>query len=274
MAGNLSGMLNVSLERELARGVKGVAIYGARAAADGAATALKNNSDAFTRGLYRAIKKGAISDSRMKAANEALAKQAQTAILSNWKDRLPVKAPGYRAGDNPTKQRLHGYLGKALANAEMTKATTGRAISFLNTGVLWEEARHWHRVNYGAFGPNAQPDRPEEFPVNVNGRTLFTIQDRGKPDPNSWLPRAYIASKDQRSYFAPRRDVEENRADVHGGGHRAALFTDLGFQSVAANLGSTYEAMLRRWVQEEGAEAVRKALHAKGVRVSASVLSG
>lgn len=261
----------VSFERELAGLTKGVGIYSSRAFADAAATALTRNSDEFTRALGRALKKKAIPASRMKAANKALAEQAQTAILSGWRDRLPEKAPGYRKGTDPDKSRLSGALGDALADSGMTKATTDRVISFLNTGLLWEQARHWHRVNYGAFGPIATPGRTKAHPVTVDGHTIFELHDPGRPDPESWLPRRYFSAG--REYFRPDSRGEENKADVPGGGHRSALFTELGFESVAKNLGATYRATLNRWVQEEGPQAVSKALRAKKVRVSAKVLS-
>jgi hypothetical protein len=262
----------VSLERQLAGLTKGVGIYSAKAFADAAATALTRNSDEFTRAFARTMKQSGIPANRMKAANKALAEQAQTAILEGWHDRLPVKAPGYRKGTDPQHSRLSGALGAALADSGMTRATTDRAISFLNTGILWEQALHWHRVNYGAFGPIATPGRTKPHPVTVDGHTIFELHDPGRPDPESWLPRRWISGG--REYFRPDSRGEENKADVPGGGHRSALFTELGFQSVAKNMGATYKAALHRWVDEEGAKTVSTALKAKKVRVSAKVLAG
>jgi hypothetical protein len=272
----------VSLERELAQGIRGIAIYATYAAADAAGRALKSNSDEFTRGVYRAIRKNAIGKARMTAANKELAVGAQRAIRNGWRRRLPVKAPPYRKGSDPDKDRLSGALGKALGKDSMTEATTDRAISFLNTGVLWNEARHWHRVNYGAFGPKVgSPDKPKSYPVTVNGHTLFALEDPGRPDPNSWLPRGLndkpaIRYESDYSYFAPegRRGQSDIKADLPGGGHRSALFTELGFKHVAKNLDPVYRGMLAGWVREVGADAVRRQLHAKGVRIKSSVLSG
>ena len=270
----------ISLERELANGVKGVAVYATTAAADAVAKALKTNEDEFTRGLYRAIRKNGISKQRMFAANKTLAEGAQQAVLSGWEARLPVHAPGYRRGSDPDHDRLSGALGEALADEAMTRATTDRAISFLNTGVLWERAVHWHRVNYGAFGPKAHPDKPLEYPVTVAGHTLFVLKDPGRPDPNSWLPRGKndkpsISYESDYSFFKPvgSPGVEKVKADLPGGGVRSSLFTDLGFQHIAENLDPVYHEMLQGWVRTEGAEAVRRELRLKGVRIKASVLN-
>lgn len=272
----------VSYERELANGVKGVAVYATFAAAEAVGKSLKSNEDEFTRALYRAIRKNAIGKARMTAANKELAVGAQRAIRNGWRARLPVRAKPYRKGTDPDKDRLSGALGKALRDDSMTDATTDRAISFLNTGVLWNEARHWHRVNYGAFGPKvADPDRPRAYPVTVQGHTLFELHDPGRPDPVSWLPRGRhnfpgITFEEDYSFFAPggRFAKRDMKADLPGGGHRAALFTEIGFRHIARNLDPVYQNMLNRWVFEEGAEAVRRQLHAKGVRVKSSVLGG
>lgn len=236
-------------------------------------TALAKNSDALTKGLFRALKKDAIPQHRMFEANLELAELAQAAIRSGWEARLPVNSLSYRGGSNPKKDRLSGALGRALASEAMTSRTTERAISFLDTDTLWEEARHWHRVNYGARGPKRMPRLAGEHRIQIDGHTIATLQDPGKPDPNSWLPRRYYHFGTE--YFAPARKGDDgNPADVPGGGHRSALFSELGFQSLSRNLEFVYERMLDDWVREEGAETVRRSLYLQGVRISAHILSG
>jgi hypothetical protein len=270
----------VSVERDLANSVRGVAVYATFSAADAVGKALKANEDEFTRGVYRAIRKNAIGKTRLTAANKELATGAQGAIGRGWRARLPVRAKPYRKGTDPDKDRLSGALGRALRADSMTDATTDRAISFLNTGVLWNEAVHWHRVNYGAFGPKvSDPARTRAYPVTVQGHTLFELHDPGRPDPVSWLPRGRhnfpgIEFEEDFSFFKPggRFGKKDMKADLPGGGHRAALFTEIGFRHIARNLDPVYRGMLNSWVQEVGADAVRKELHAKGVRIKSSVL--
>jgi hypothetical protein len=185
------------------------------------------------------IRKG-IPPSKMRAANMKLALGAQAAIVAGWRSTLPENAPPYRQGP-----RLSGALGQALGSSEMTRATTDRTISFLNEGALNTEARHWYRVNYGALGPKVAPARPRAFPVTVDGHSLLMLQDQAPPAPASWLPQVLVAEKPV--WFAPVRGP----ANVEGGGSRAALFTDLGFEYVANNFGRVYKEMFHEFVNEQ-----------------------
>lgn len=242
------------------------------AIAEATGSALQKNADQFTRGLFRALQKEAIPDARMYEANIALARRAQKAITDGWRARLsePPTAP-YRAN----RGRLTGALGSALASGSMIERTNSRAISFLNTSTLKREARHWYRVNYGARGPLKSPARPRPHTISIDGHTVAELEDPGKPARNSWLPRRFTIDEATGELTPTRlRGPLQNKADVPGGGHRAALFSELGFRSLAANLEFEYREMLNRWVAEEGAEAVRRALHAQGVRIPAHVLAG
>lgn len=226
--------------------------------------ALGDHANEFTQALYKGLGAGVMPRRYLKDANRQLAIGAQQAIEQGWRSRLPVGAPGYRKGSDPDHDRLSGRLGDALSAQEaMIKGTTDRAISFINNTVLNRQARHWYRVNYGAWGPKAILRRPQPFPVNVDGHTLFVLRDEAQPARNSWLPRAY--AREGTSWFGPIPAYDKdgrritNKADVHGGGHRAAVFTDLGYQSVAKNLDPTYDNMLRRYLREQGDEGFRSA---------------
>lgn len=225
------------------------AVYMRQALVAGVA-ALGENAHEFTQALYKSLGAGVLPRRYPLEANRQLAMGAQRAIEEGWHSRLPVRAPGYRMGLDPNHDRLSGALGLALANPEMTKGTTDRAIAFINNTLLNQEARHWYRVNYGAYGPKASPRRPKAFPVTVDGHALFVLRDEAEPAPNSWLPRGYRT--EGKSWFAPTPLHGENKADVVGGGHRAALFTDLGYQHVATNLDPVYDNMFRRYIKEQG----------------------
>lgn len=233
-----------------------IAVYMTSALVAGVAV-LGESAHEFTRAIYSSIGSGEVRRRYIKEANLQLARGAQEEIQDHWRSRLPVGAPGYRAGSDPDHDRLHGYLGRALSDQEaMIRGTTDRAISFINVSHLNNEARHWYRVNYGAWGPKAILRRPKPFPVTVGGHSLFVLRDEAQPARNSWLPRAYTT--EGANWFAPRYAHDKNgrrianKADVHGGGHRAAVFTDLGFEYVAQNLDPTYDNMFRRFVKEQG----------------------
>ena len=201
----------------------------------------------LARKMARKLEQQQIPSSRLKEANLKLASIGQNAIVSGWRSRLPVGAPPYRRGPT-TSDRLSGLLGPALASPEMLRGTTARTISFLNVGYLNREARHWYRVNYGAFGPKATPSRPTAYPVTVDGQTVTVLQDESPPAIQSWLPRSYTSEGEV--YFAPLKGP----ADRAGGGHRSALFTDLGLQAVARNFDPVYDNMLRSYMRARAEE--------------------
>jgi hypothetical protein len=212
--------------------------------------ALGDQLPEITQKLARELRLDTIPASRLRSANESIAHMAQQAIVDGWRSRLPVGAPGYRKGSDPDKDRLSGVLGQVLASPAMLRGTTDRTISFLNVGVLNTEARHWYRVNYGALGPIANPDRPESYPITAQGHTLFVLRDESPPASQSWLPKDWQSEGSR--WFAP---TAPGKADVAGGGHRSALFSDLGFQSVATNFMPTYNNMFNDYVDDLVAKA-------------------
>jgi hypothetical protein len=219
--------------------------------------ALTDSADPMTKTLYEGIGAGVFPRSQLLAANQEIARRAQRDILSGWRARLPARSGPYRRGSNPRKDRLSGKLGEALASPAMVRRTTDRAISFLDPITLNAEARHWYRVNYGAYGGYAIVRRPKAYPVTVAGHTVFTLRDELRPAPNSWLPLRFGF---EGSEFVPLKGP----ARTVGGGHRAALFTDLGFQSVGRNVDPVYREMIFRYFKGGG---LKKRYELKGATV-------
>lgn len=219
----------------------------------------------LARKLIKALDLNLIPATRLERANRIVAKGAQDAITSGWKARLPAKAPAYRRGPDPKKDRLSQLLGPALGSEQMLAGTSARTISFINIQYLNTEARHWYRVNYGAYGPKVNPKTPSSFSVNIGGHSLFRLHDPHRPAPNSWLPRAFTS--EGVSHFQPTKGP----ADVMGGGTRSATFTDLGFKHVARRFGPTYRSMFADYVKEAG---VRAKLRKSGVRVAVRLTDG
>jgi hypothetical protein len=231
-----SGQRVIAL-RELSNQVYGIGVQIPNATAAAVSRALNANIEPLTRSIYDGIRENVFTRTEMRKANQEIARRAQGAMVAGWKERLPLKSGPYRAGSDPQHDRLVGALGEALAEGSMTKGTSDRTISFLNFNRLNHDARHWYRVNYGAFGPKASVRRPVAHPVTVGGHTVFMLQDEMQPAPNSWLPRRFQWADNA---FIPKRGP----ADVHGGGVRAALFTDLGFKALADNVDPVYREML------------------------------
>lgn len=226
------------VEREIKNVGYSVAVYMPNAAGKAMARGIEGAVSYITDVLLRGVKEGVFTSTDLRTANLEIARSAQDAILRGWRARLPLKSGPYRRGSDPRKDRLSGALGRTLASDAMVQGTTDRGISFLNTSVLAENARHWYRVNYGAFGYNVPAiRRPKAYPVTIDGHTLFTLQDANDPAPNSWLPRRFSWDDNE---FVPIKGP----ANIEGGGHRAALFTDLGYKALADNFGPAYRRML------------------------------
>lgn len=253
------------VERVVQDQITGVVIYLPNVLPRAVGKAVDANFNAITRAIYEGMGAGVFPDGPMLRANKEIAHRAQQAILAGWRSRLPVKAAPYRRGSDPKKDRLSGALGEALASQEMTQYTTSRGISFLNTKALAEKARHWYRVNYGAFGVKVGTiRRPKAYPVTVGGHTLFSMQDEMQPAPYSLLPRGGLFTVGEVTY--PGRGP----ADKHGGGHRAALFTDLGFKSVADNVDPVYREMIFAYFRTGGParQSMQERFDLKGVSLA------
>jgi hypothetical protein len=220
--------------------------YVATGMAKAVGKALGDNADEITRAVYQAIgPNGILPDSIMIRANTVLAKSAQRAIVDGWKARLPLKSAPYRAGE-PKRQRLTGALGRVLSDDSMTSGTTARGVSFLNFQTLDSRARHWYRVNYGAFGNRVSwPRQPRPYPIKIDGHTVTVLHDEHQPARQSYLPVHFIY--EGANWFEPL----SRPAKIPGGGHRAALFTDLGFAAVAKNADRVYRAAFRSYVDDK-----------------------
>lgn len=238
----------------VAIGLQNATIHGVREAG--------NEINVRTRALYEAISKSLIDKHALRQVNHDLAYGAQQAIVTGWKSRLPVNAPGYRKGSNPDKDRLVGALGTALADSSMLALTTDRTISFLNTTVLNRDARHFLRVNYGAQGPNlSRGHQAQSFDVTQSGVSIATLRDPTSPRPESYIPTVYWSHGP--SYFAPARGAKGVKP---GKGVAGAHFTDLGYAYLQKEFGPQYSDMFERQIQTTN---LRSVLRQHSIRISA-----
>jgi hypothetical protein len=252
------------VERALADLTYAIKVYLPNAIVRGVTEALDENVTPMTNALYRGMGGGVFPEKPMLEANKKIARRAQEAIVGGWRARLPLKSKPYRRGADPNKNRLSGKLGEALESPDMISGTTARGISFLNTSLLATEARHWYRVNYGAYGYRVGSiRRPKAYPVMIGGHSVFALKDEMRPAPNSWLPRGGLNFSDD-GVVSPRKGP----ADVEGGGHRAALFTDLGYRAIAENADPVYRQMLMSYFRKGG---LAERYNAKGVNITVKV---
>lgn len=204
--------------------------------------------------MAQAFEQRALPRGQLTNVNMAIAQQAQAAVVSGWRSRLPRGNSG---------GALSGTLGNALASDAMTAGTSDRVISFVNPAVLSQSAKHWYRINYGAAGPNmAGGEEPQVFTVKLNNRPFVVLRDDAPPAPLSWLPRVFTWSPEGRMI------VIRGPAEPRGKGSRAARFIDLGMEVVSREFGPAYDQFLREWVQDA---AHRARLARKGINVPANV---
>lgn len=207
--------------------------------------------------LGKSFQKAALPRSQIASINKTIAREAQLAMVAGWRSRLPR---GHSGG------ALSGTLGEALASESMTAHTTDRVISFVNTDVLRQTAKHWYRINYGAAGPNmAGGVERQAFTIKLNNRPFLVLRDDASPAPLSWLPRVFEWVG---PYGAADMIVHRGPAEPRGKGSRAARFTDLGLAVVAEQFGPAYDQFLRLWIQDE---AHRVRLGRRGINVAADV---
>lgn len=191
--------------------------------------------------LGQALATRSLPRGKMRGINEGIARSAQKAMVAGYRSRLPIG--GSLGGPN----RLSGTLGPALGSEGMISGTSDRVISFLNTDLLNQKAKHWYRINYGASGPNlakAGGSTASTFQVNLNGRPFIVLRDDAPPAVLSWLPKVFEwgPANEMIVWSGPARPL--------GKGSRAAHFTDLGLEVVAEQFGPAYDLFFREFVQD------------------------
>jgi hypothetical protein len=199
---------------------------------------------------------------RLQRVNEEIADKAQAAVVRGWRQRLPMNHPA-----TTRKTRLHGHLGRALADPGNTSATTDRFISFINTDLMKSEARHWYRINYGAVGENLgkSKQQPRRFVMQLNGQAFASFRDELPPDPISFIPtRRYWKAGAMYPMKDPRTGKVE--IEVNENGARAARFLDLGHAVVAREAPKAHDKLWREYVDEKGGLA-RQRLSKVGIQV-------
>jgi hypothetical protein len=232
----------------------------ARATRDGLARELPT----IIQGLGAALDRRMLPDRDMEAINYRIARQAQAAVVASLDSRLPRKSLPYNPG-----QRLTGKLRPALASEAMLAGTSPRVISFINENVLGQTARHWYRVNYGAYGSNLFAPGSQEaasYALSINGRPIAILRDDSPPSTDNYLPANFFWVKGPvNMLIASRGPATNGRAN----GARAARFIDPGLRVVAEQFGPSYDRFFRTWVMDAKNRA--RLLQRTGVQVVADV---
>lgn len=137
--------------------------------------------------------KGGGGSRALQSANQRIVDAMRTEVLAAY-DESVRPGNGYRTNDGTKWPRYgNGALRRALASPNMFVASYS-GISFINQTVLDHEAKHWARLNFGAYPlrghEGSPPARPGPSPVSLQlfGETVGAIRPYGHPSAAFGIP--------------------------------------------------------------------------------------
>lgn len=171
-----------------------------------------------------------------------------------------------------------GRLAHALAREDFFRGTPD-GIGLANRSMLDQEARQWHRLNFGARpGAGSSPGR---FPVTWQGLVVGAIGLPAEPSAPFVLPRGvWVGEGGTRQQAGASRSGQFYPQSARGalagtgvlgrpGGARRAAgirawnFLDAGVATIAAEIGPAYQNLYERWLAsaQRGVGPVSRVVH-------------
>lgn len=185
---------------------------------------------------------------------QRLGENAQRSMLSAYGQLVSKRStvPSYRSGNG----RLSGgVLRRAIGSSEFFTATAD-GLEWGNTAFLDSEARHWHRINFGAGDRGAGGDA-KEFPVFG---TALGFEEG--PSPAFSMPPGFWLGPDGKIQRGGSRFSAENVSGIRGSGAFYPSTTDVskgggGLQAALGRAGarSTRRGRPAGWRPTKGIEA-------------------
>lgn len=129
---------------------------------------------------------------------QRIGKNAQRSMVQSFGQLVtaregPASASHYRAGEG---RLANGILLRALGRSDFFTATSD-GLDFGNRAMLDSEAKHWHRVNFGAAGRGQGSTK--QFNINFAGAVSGSIGFDEGPSPAFSLPAGvWIGANGQR----------------------------------------------------------------------------
>lgn len=195
------------------------------------------------------------------------------------------KEYGARAG---SPARLSGRLGTALKSEELVTGTA-RGIQFVDADKMYEEAKHFARLNFGTAGPGPRGTPARPVPISLFGSTLFTVSLSWGPSPAFYLPKGLFlgggswhnrnAERRGQDVFYPTGELpteflraranKQQRPDHPVKAIQARRFLDAGLDVLRLELPPAYNRLVQSWFDRstKGGRVYLQHLRLRGGRV-------
>lgn len=192
--------------------------------------------------------------------NKIIGERARDAALNSYRQTVKRKTDDPRGRGSPQNPRYSGgMLGNALASDKMFHADADN-VRFPNTAWLDQQAKQWHRLNFGAVPHKPVKRRPR---IRIAGETVGTIGFNQGPSPMVMMPKGFFVSYSEgqakRVPFSPGAKGGRGRSPAHTfwprrgaatatipakGGVEPRAFLEAGLAAMAKSAGELYTNFL------------------------------
>jgi hypothetical protein len=218
------------------------------------------------RNLLANMQTNALGSRATYRANLRLGQIARDATLAAYTTNV-LHAPEYRGQYRHGQDRLSGTLLPTLKSQKNYRAN-GRTLELFNKKFLYEEAKHYARLNFGAPGSAYRMEKGAKVPVNFApfktvGSFRLGVHDAG-PTSEVILPAGGFTGK---GHFYPASQItgaklgggkfgagispalirRRVQAETATRGIRGRHFIEAGVAAAAANVGPVYAGLPREW---------------------------
>jgi hypothetical protein len=173
----------------------GVAVMGADQLLKGVAAAVEAAGRLQSRQLQalgEVFQRGLQNGSRTRAMFEDIGLAAQRSVVQSYGQLVSARETTsyYRISPRFPRNKRYagGALRRAIQSSSFFEATPG-GIRFVNTSLLDREAKHWHRLNFGA-APRGEGSRGQ-FAVEWGGLVIASLGYDQDASPGFLLPRGF-----------------------------------------------------------------------------------
>lgn len=206
-----------------------------------------NARSQMARALGKIFEKPRLDGPRRKRLHDDIGRRAQQAVLNAYAQTVTARkrTPSYRLGDRYAGGRLRA----AIASSSFYEATP-RGLTFINRDVLDREAKHWHRLNFGAGARGGGGRRLYE--IRWGGLVAATIGFDDGPSKAFGLPEGFFLGPEGRPVpwgSAPRSSQPfvalRKPQRFPTSGIAARRFLDTGVATIARMLPRAYQDYYR-----------------------------
>lgn len=192
-----------------------------------------------------------------------VAEDMRAAVKNSFEQTVKSHPGSYRAGEN----RLSGGMLKRAVMSSSLAIGTAEGIDYVDADRLDEEAAHWRRLNFGAYGTEVAGRKTEVFQFRFDDIVLFSVGFKDRPRPAFSMPpgRFFNAEGDLVAHSSSRftgSGVSRTGMDrFYPGGGRgnkvpitrgitARNFLDAGLERMVRDLPIAYTTLVDSWLDD------------------------